>query len=230
MHMHDDIPRMTDSRAPVALLSFALVVRLILCQLPVALGPAYRIPKALFVPLELLLLVCALCLERQRLADFFVTRDRAASHVLLGLCLGAVWCAADGLISHGFGQTFRTVQPSGVAILPLAIVVSILRSSLYEELLFRSLLMGYLVRRLQRPAAANGIQALAFLLAHLRYFDEQSWWIGLATLVNGLLWGWLTLRTKSVIPVVLIHGALNTWAVIFFPASQALPTLASSWL
>ena len=121
----------------MTLVAVALVIRLVVVQLGFV-HPALGAPKHVYVPVELLLLFWALYPERGRLADHFVARRGLARWLLWGLGLGVLWCAGDGIFSWATGEELGNLELAGVAFLPAAVVISLVRAALYEELLFRS--------------------------------------------------------------------------------------------
>lgn len=207
------------------LVGVALVIRLVIVQLPILIEGMGRLPKYIYVPVELALLFAALWLQRDVLSGFFFTRRHLGKWVILGFGLGAIWCVASGLLEGEWAAPFAT----SIAFFPVMILVSVLRSSLYEELLFRSLLLGYLVQRSGRPQMSNALQAMLFLLCHLRYFAAGDWFSVAFVGIDGLVWGWITLRTRSVIPVIIIHGMINAYSLIFVSPNELWSKLLTSW-
>jgi membrane protease YdiL (CAAX protease family) len=87
--------------------------------------------------------------------------------------------------------------------------------TLGEEVLFRGLIAGVLVRR-WGFARGNAVQALVFLLPHLLLLavDARLWPLVVAQLVAGWLLGWLRHRSGSVLPGWLAHTAANLLAPV----------------
>jgi membrane protease YdiL (CAAX protease family) len=75
-----------------------------------------------------------------------------------------------------------------------------------EEVLFRGTLMSLLLQR-GRAASALLWQAVAFALTHVYVFKLAP------TFVLGLALGWLTLRTRSIWPAIMVHALHNLIAV-----------------
>lgn len=89
-----------------------------------------------------------------------------------------------------------------------------LREAIYialgEEIFFRGLLGGWLVRRFGF-AVGNTVQALIFLLPHLLLLlvSLSLWPIILVQLLAGWLLGWLRYHSDSILPGWLAHSLIN---------------------
>ncbi|MFP5020701.1 CPBP family intramembrane glutamic endopeptidase [Pseudonocardia phyllosphaerae] len=85
--------------------------------------------------------------------------------------------------------------------------------ALVEELFFRGLVAGVLIRRLGFRWG-NLAQALVFLVAHLPLLlvDPRVWPILPLQFVAGWLLGWLRHRSGSVLPGGLVHVVVNLLA------------------
>ncbi|MHB8718911.1 MAG: CPBP family intramembrane glutamic endopeptidase [Candidatus Dormibacteria bacterium] len=83
-----------------------------------------------------------------------------------------------------------------------------------QELQFRGLLMGSL-ERVATPAASNAAQAGLFGLAHIavQYAGPQPVFVPV-TMALGLLLGWITQRTRSLWPAIIIHGVADLAATV----------------
>lgn len=94
-----------------------------------------------------------------------------------------------------------------------------LREAIYtalgEEIFFRGLLGGWLVRRFGF-AVGNSVQALIFLLPHLLLLlvSLSLWPIVLVQLLAGWLLGWLRYRSDSILPGWLAHSLLNAFGAL----------------
>ena len=94
-----------------------------------------------------------------------------------------------------------------------------LREAIYvalgEEILFRGLLGGWLIRRLGF-AIGNTIQAFVFLVPHLLLLlvSLTLWPVIIVQLVAGWLLGWLRYRSNSILPGWLAHGLTNAFGAL----------------
>jgi len=95
-------------------------------------------------------------------------------------------------------------QPKWPAELPLWLALNLGVTVPSEELLFRGLLQGALVRRLG-PAAGVGLCAALFGLAHMPFGAAFALVAGVA----GLGYGWMLQLSGHLAAAVLLHGALN---------------------
>ena len=92
---------------------------------------------------------------------------------------------------------------------------NVLFAPIYEELVFRGWILGTLARR-RSNLLALVVSSLLFGLLHLR----NVYWLEPAELARSMAYtglvlgpaaGWLTLRTRTVWPAVLLHFAYNLW-------------------
>jgi len=95
-------------------------------------------------------------------------------------------------------------QPKWPAELPLWLALNLGVTVPAEELLFRGLLQGALVRRLG-PGTGVGLCAALFGLAHLPFGAAFALVAGVA----GLGYGWVMQLSGRLAAAVLLHGALN---------------------
>lgn len=92
----------------------------------------------------------------------------------------------------------------------VAAVVGVVLRAVGEEVFFRGLLGGVLMRRLGF-AWGNLLQAVLFLLPHLPLLlvDVRLWPLLPVQLVTGWLLGWLRFKAGSFIPGALLHVLVN---------------------
>lgn len=98
--------------------------------------------------------------------------------------------AFEGMVSGGLG----------------AVVAACVLAPVLEEMLFRGVLLRAFLMQHPRWAAIS-YSALFFGVAHLNIYQ-----FALAFLL-GLLLGWLFERSRSLIPCIALHAALNGWVV-----------------
>jgi CAAX protease family protein len=102
-------------------------------------------------------------------------------------------------------------QYAGVELGILAVSYAFVREAIYvalgEELFFRGLVGGWLMRSLGFWIG-NALQSLVFLLPHLFVLGAglNLWPLLLAPLVSGWLYGWLLYRSGSILPGWLGHS------------------------
>jgi membrane protease YdiL (CAAX protease family) len=87
--------------------------------------------------------------------------------------------------------------------------------ALGEEIFFRGLLGGWLVRRFGF-AIGNTIQTLVFLLPHLLLIlvSQSLWPIIIVQLIAGWLLGWLRYSSNSILPGWLAHSLTNAFGAL----------------
>ena len=99
-------------------------------------------------------------------------------------------------------QAFANMVSGNLA----AVISTCVLAPLLEEMLFRGVLLrGFLAQHTRW--AAISFSALFFGVAHFNIYQ-----FALAFLL-GLLLGWLFERTRSLIPCIALHAAVNTWIV-----------------
>ena len=102
-------------------------------------------------------------------------------------------------------------QYAGVELGILTVLYAFFREAVYvalgEELFFRGLVGGWLMRRL-RFWVGNALQSLVFFVPHLFVLSAgvDLWPLLLFPLVSGWLYGWLLYRSGSILPGWLGHS------------------------
>ncbi len=93
-------------------------------------------------------------------------------------------------------------------------IIGIFVNALPEELFFRGLLLPRLEKTLKKPLNALVISALLFSLLHIPILlysgvPLSETLLGMFSIgeTTGLIWGYLYLRTRSILPVTLWHAA-----------------------
>jgi membrane protease YdiL (CAAX protease family) len=87
-------------------------------------------------------------------------------------------------------------------------------SAVLEEPAFRGFLWGYLEDFRWKPIQIWLLQAAMFLLAHLRYIDRPFTFL-VAVPAAGLLFGWLSWKSRSIAASLVAHAAYNSIATYF---------------
>jgi len=89
---------------------------------------------------------------------------------------------------------------------PLGLIAGGILAPIVEEIAFRGVLVGGLLRMRLKPWVAIVVPALIFALFHGTYTQ----FVG--TAIFGIICGWLYWRTKSLLPGILIHITNNSTA------------------
>jgi membrane protease YdiL (CAAX protease family) len=130
---------------------------------------------------------------------------------LVGLAILLVWSPPlEPLTRHGSAQRQFVGLGFGVRAITLAFLHGVAQTAFAEELLFRGLIAGSLSRRL--PLVwANVTQALIFLLPHflILFVAPEVWGILPAVFVGALVFGWVRIRSGSILGPWLMHAAGN---------------------
>jgi membrane protease YdiL (CAAX protease family) len=136
--------------------------------------------------------------------------------VLALLAWGAFQIIPSGLLQ---GDSVSTAQYAGWQRNLTSFLLAWLREAFYvalgEEIFFRGLLGGWLVRR-WGFAVGNTAQALIFLLPHLFLLTLglAVWPILIVQLIAGWLLGWLRYRSGSILPAWLVHSLTNAFGAL----------------
>lgn len=92
---------------------------------------------------------------------------------------------------------------------PWGIIGICLLGPVAEEIVFRGAVLQSLLQSNYRPWVAIAVSATLFSIVHMNL--SQS----IATLIFGLLLGWIYLRTRSVLPCIVFHVGNNTITVVY---------------
>ena len=158
---------------------------------------------------------------------FGFVRPEQARFLLLAAVIGVAAPLVGGWLTHWLAQGHPVTQnisqlgestPLGWRVPLVLLVVSL--GPLVEELLFRGVLLSALLQR-WGSVAAVGLSSLVFALAHLPGLDWQVFALPDLFLL-ALALAWLRLRSGSIWPSVVGHGANNLLAVAaWFVAAHA---------
>lgn len=110
-------------------------------------------------------------------------------------------------VGEGSEEVLDTASRGGLVVLVLLLVVG---APVVEELFFRGLLLGALLRRFGRPGLAVAVAAVVFGVTH---YDVAAL-LGLAAF--GVVLGLLVVRTRRLGPAVVAHAAFNAVTVLTY--------------
>jgi membrane protease YdiL (CAAX protease family) len=123
-------------------------------------------------------------------------------------------------IVHLFPKESKELHEAGQHISGIAGILSFcIFGPIAEEICFRGILLGGLLKMRCRPWIAILITALAFSLVH-GYAVKL-----VGTLLIGIIVGWLYWRTGSIIPCLIIHIVNNSIAGIIYLIGQPTNTV-----
>jgi membrane protease YdiL (CAAX protease family) len=165
--------------------------------------------------------------------DLGMARRHVPSGLRWGATLGGVAGAAIVLaaVIPGLSSLFEDDRYSGVSGSDLAFDVFVripIGTALFEEVLFRGVLLGMLLRQV-RPTTAVATSAALFGVWHVASAatfaganagvpEGGSWLVVpvtvLVTGVAGAFLAWLRIRSQSVLAPVLVHAAVNSSALV----------------
>jgi membrane protease YdiL (CAAX protease family) len=146
------------------------------------------------------------------IADALGLRRPAAVFVVAAVLIGATQWISNLALAYALGpwlgaKDTGTDQLSHIVNLPsllLVVMTVAVMPPICEEILFRGVLVRGLATRFV-PLASIAISAIAFSAFHLSFVRAVP------TLMLGLVYGYIALRSRSVIPTIIAH-ALNNLA------------------
>ena len=107
---------------------------------------------------------------------------------------------------------------------PLMFVAQALVNGIMEELSLRAVTLPHLVALVRNPYVAFFLMATLFDALHLPraiigfHIDAPWWrwvlWAALPSVPNGLLFGFIYWRTRSIVPGILFHTYATLWTTI----------------
>jgi membrane protease YdiL (CAAX protease family) len=156
-------------------------------------------------------------LSGRDLASIYVRRGVAGRWLLLAIAFFAlfyVFVLTIPLRPDSFAQrllpTSGTLTVARLLALTPALVVTALSNGVEEEIVFRGLLLSRF-NWFFGAGVANGLQALLFAFAHagVTYTPSALVFIAIIVLPLGLIAGYLTRATQSVLTPAILHGALD---------------------
>jgi membrane protease YdiL (CAAX protease family) len=130
---------------------------------------------------------------------------------IAAVALLAIWPPAlDPFLRDGSPQQPFVGLGFGVSAVSMALLYGVVTTGFPEELLFRGLIAGSLCRRLPLLWANLG-QALIFFLPHLLVLRVMPEMRSILPVIfaGALLWGWVRIRSGSIIGSWLMHASVN---------------------
>ncbi len=133
--------------------------------------------------------------------------------LLIAVCLAVFFWMIENQISTYFypESTAENIESWQRMVadyqLPSVALSSVLLAPVFEELYFRGLLLSTLQKKLRNWSAVL-TNALLFALIHWTWPDFIS------LMLIGLIYGWMTIKSNSIVPALLahiIHNALTIW-------------------
>ncbi len=126
--------------------------------------------------------------------------------IILGVVIGLFFSL---LIINGTQSTSAPTTTLSARMVVFFFTWSMAAASIPEELFFRGFLWGFLKKSGFKENKIILIQAALFWIGHLYYYNIKiTFWIIIPT--SGLLLGWLTYKSKSIFPSLIVHAIYNT--------------------
>jgi membrane protease YdiL (CAAX protease family) len=144
----------------------------------------------------------------------------SAAFASVGVVVLVVWAPPlEAVTRQGSAQRQFVGLGLGVPAITLAFLNGVLQTALAEEVLFRGLIAGSLARRL--PLLwANLSQATIFLLPHfgILSFAPELWGILPVVFAGALVFGWIRIKSGSILGSWLMHAAGNVTMALMVAA------------
>jgi membrane protease YdiL (CAAX protease family) len=174
----------------------------------------------LTVPLVLLPTAVAVVAFRVRARDVGLTaRPR---DLLLGVALAAISLGVGAGDAAAGGHPGLLWQSAPLPIVTATMAVQSLVNGLPEEFAFRGVIFGRMMPWLGRPGNSLAVSTMAWGLFHVPSFVAGSGmpiWLALPTglfgALNGLVFGYLFYRTRSIWPGVIWHTSITGVGLMF---------------
>jgi len=133
------------------------------------------------------------------------------SWLIIGIFTGVCVSIAENLNSFRSIFTPNQYPPSALLItsMSLNIFYHLGFAPINEESLFRGFLWGYLRQLKWKDGWILIVQAALFTSAHLYFAGRYPLMFWVYIPAAAILFGWLTLRSRSIAPAILAHGMIN---------------------
>lgn len=150
--------------------------------------------------------VIYLLLNSKNANEYFVSQKNTLKSLLYGITTGlALGC----LINYLYGNQQQTAG--------IWVWIYQLFTVLGEELFFRGILLGTMMKSNVKQWVSILIQALIFLAGHSRYFVSGSWIAIIGILLIGVSAGIITTKFRNVLGAIVLHAAYNLF--FFLPVA-----------
>jgi len=174
----------------------------------------------LTVPLVLIPTLVAVVAFRVRARDAGLAAK--PGDLILGVVLAAVSIGVGAGAAAAGGHPGLLWQSAPLPIVTATMAFQSLVNALPEELAFRGVIFGRLMPWIGRPGNSLAISTMAWGLYHVPSFVVGSgvpvWWAVAAGLfggLNGLVFGYLFYRTRSIWPGVIWHTSITGLGLMF---------------
>lgn len=198
------------------ILSWNIAVSVLMETLSLAVHPAFRdfmpvVSIFLDIVCYVVLLWFGLSMTKRKFSDLFAFKPIPKKIIfpLISLLFGffIVYSEIDNIINYFFPipeffakLLLELIQPTLMSVIQVIILAPV-----FEEMLFRGLILrGFLQR--YSPAKAIFVSSLLFAVIHIN--PHQM----LPGLLMGILFAWLTVKTKSLVPSIFSHMFVNCFS------------------
>ena len=169
-------------------------------------------------PVLLILAVIALRVHRGKIQRLTLgwQRPRSFGAVVVWWLFFLAVAAGFELLLYSYGALEHGYFRHTGYVAALLIVGMVLLAPLAEELLFRGMFLGFLVRKLSNPHVAIVVQALVFVMFHnFAYQGTFAGNVGIAqSFVDACIFAYARIHTNSIFVPVALHMTGNAIAVV----------------
>src|SRR5262249_11455714 len=169
------------------------------------------------VPAVLLVLALAIRLGRGRFAGYLALKPVGTRAIVFALACTFGYGASTGVLTYAVGRPmsvpfvadlYRTALETGT--MPLVLLAVAVAAPITEESLFRGFLLRGWAASWLGPVGAVVLTSAIWACIHLQY----DWVIVGEIFGLGLLFGYLRLRSGSIFPPMVAHGAYGAPAMV----------------
>ena len=93
-------------------------------SLRMLIGRVIKIPNFLFIPIELILLLTFLYLERQQLSNFFIRKKNIFTEVSFGIVAAVLWCVIEYILYFLGGEPLQIPKLNSLLLFPALLIVA----------------------------------------------------------------------------------------------------------
>jgi len=135
--------------------------------------------------------------------------DNIFKYIIIGVISAIITLSGMMLASYQIGKYIPTLST-----ITLTQAVFSLTPGIWEEILFRGVIMIVLLRLTKSLKKAAVIQIILFGLVHIKGFDLISFVDAFSVLIMAISFTYITYKTKSLIPAIIFHYLHDTF--LFF--------------
>jgi membrane protease YdiL (CAAX protease family) len=149
------------------------------------------------------------CLLKERMWNL-AKESNAIGHIFIGLVFGVILSFFLKVIPGYVAGLGITISESSLINFFTSIIIDLQHSAIFEELLFRGFLVGYLTKNGISEKKILFIQSFLFWIAHVSIIS-QGFGFFIALPLGSIVLGYLAQKHKSILPSLLAHILYNSF-------------------